>query len=327
MRTHSITLLLTAAAVFAAGVWILRADAMSQAPLPGQTPSFDDTFWDHWGDGHAELAGYRLTFPRYGEQRTGSAVAIFVTETFTNELRVKADLGNHPESDTFPVMKLNLLEDFPTGIYDYNLMTSAFSALEPVNGYPAGTPTKVAFSSQEWCGLVHGQYLFNEDGIDYTLHSYFDGEADQRRELPTRERALVEDALLLWARGFAGSVLEPGESITTPMLKGLQRSRLQHEPPTWQETTFSRAADTEEVEVPAGAFTVNRYTAEIAGDRTWTILVEEEHPHRIIKWTTSDGQAAELTGAKRLKYWQMNANRFRETVEQLGLEVRTPGSM
>ena len=138
-------------------------------------PRFGGTFWKHWGDGQAELAGYDLTYPRYGELRRGTAVAIFVTETFSNELRVKADPGKHSRSDQFPVMKLNLIHDFPTGLYDYNMMTSAFVALKPVNGRPAGWPTKVSFSSQEWCGHVYQQLLFDKNKVRHQVHSYFDG--------------------------------------------------------------------------------------------------------------------------------------------------------
>jgi len=61
-------------------------------------------FWDVWGDGKAELDGYRLLVPRYGELRRGEAVQIWVTETFTAGQRVKSD-GGHP--DEFPVLKLN----------------------------------------------------------------------------------------------------------------------------------------------------------------------------------------------------------------------------
>ncbi|MEL6545566.1 MAG: hypothetical protein AAFQ82_13125, partial [Myxococcota bacterium] len=75
-------------------------------------PRFDDAFWDHWGDGKAELAGYDLTYNRYGQSRSGVAISIFVTETFSNQARVKADPGMHPKSDEYPVMKLNLVKDY-----------------------------------------------------------------------------------------------------------------------------------------------------------------------------------------------------------------------
>jgi len=120
--------------------WIVAAALPLLAPSSNRVapaPAFDAAFWKQWGDGQAELSGYDLTFPRYGQLRRGVAVTIFVTETFSNTLRVKADPGKHPPSDEFPVMKLNLIEDYQTGVYDYNDMTSSFVALAPVNGRPA----------------------------------------------------------------------------------------------------------------------------------------------------------------------------------------------
>src|SRR5713101_837527 len=171
------------------------------APL-GSSPVFGEEFWKRWGDGKGEVSGYDLTFPRYGELRKGVAVVVFVTETFSNSARVKSDPGKHPKSDEFPVMKLNLVQDFSTGIYDYNLLTSAFVALAPVNGRPAGSATKVSFSSQEWCGHVYAQVLFDAHYARFTSHSYFDSEADSSASLELPNGALSEDALLAWARGF-----------------------------------------------------------------------------------------------------------------------------
>src|SRR5207249_3206702 len=87
-------------------------------------------FWSTWGDGKAELDGYALTQPRYGELRAGTAVLIFVTEDFSDSARVKADPGKHPASDVYPVLKLNFVRDFQTGIYDYNVMTSTFARVD-----------------------------------------------------------------------------------------------------------------------------------------------------------------------------------------------------
>src|SRR5947209_15105805 len=173
-------------------------------------PSYDRAFWSTWGDGQAELAGYDLTIPRYNQPRRGVAVTIFVTETFSNSARVKADPGKHPASDEFPVMKLNLVKDYQTGIYDYNEMTSSFIALEAVNGRAAGSPTKISFSRQEWCGNTYHQLLFDEKKIRATRHSYFDGDADGQRLLDYPVGGVAEDILLQWARGMAAPVLIPG---------------------------------------------------------------------------------------------------------------------
>src|SRR5262245_37332686 len=229
---------LLGAAVLA--IALVFARAARSAPPSATEPSFGDSFWKRWGDGKGELSSYDLTFPRYGELRKGLAITVFVTETFSNSLRVKSDPGKHPKSDEFPVMKLNLVEDFATGIYDYNEMLSSFIALAPVNGRPAGAPTKISFSSQEWCGHTWEQLLFDTRGIRATSHSYFDGQADQQRELEYPAGGISEDALLLWARGFAGPLLSPGESRTVPMLMSLQNVRHQHVPAQWRKTTLSR---------------------------------------------------------------------------------------
>jgi hypothetical protein len=299
----------------------------SPSSSPWEGPSYGSAFGDQWYDGQAELAGYTLTFPRYGELRTdGTAVAIFVSEHFLNEARVKA---NQASDDTVPVLKLNLVLDFQTGIYDYNLMTSAFVATKPVNGLPAGAPTKVSFSSQEWCGHVYHQSLFDASGVRDTQHSYFEGEADERRELEHPSGGFSEDALLLWARGIAGPALEPGATAELPLYRSLEIQRLQHVPAAWDSATLERHEGTERVEVPAGEFEVERRTAEVKArgdgpDRTWTFYVEASRPHRIVRFTRDDGLDARMTGAERMPYWKLNGKGQAERLQALGLSRRPP---
>lgn len=286
-------------------------------------PAFDATFWDHWGDGKAELSGYELTMPRYGELRTGTAVAIFVTETFSNEARVKADPGEHAKSDEFPVLKLNLVEDFATGIYDYNWMTSTFLALEPVAGRPRGFPTKVSFSGQEWCGHVYAQMLFDATNARRMSHSYFDGEADQQGQLDTPADGITEDALWHWARGWAAPQLRRGDSIEVPLLMALKRSRAKHQSLNWEKGTLARAAEPETIEVPAGAFEVERYTATWSSGYIRTFYVETAMPHRIIRWETTEGERAEILATERLPYWALHDNEHLGELTKLGLTPRS----
>ena len=307
---------------FCVPVVLLLAAASSSPVAPPQV--FDAAFWKQWGDGQAELSGYDLVFPRYGQPRHGVAVTIFVTETFSNTLRVKADPGKHSPSDQFPVMKLNLVEDFQTGIYDYNLMTSTFVALAPVNERPAGAPAKISFSSQEWCGNAFQQLLFDARGIRATSHSYFDGEADQQSELAYPPDGVSEDQLLLWARGQAGPRLAPGERCAVQMLTSLATSRLLHVPLSWRQATLSRSARPRQISVPAGKFTVDLWTTSVQGGVERTIYVEAAEPHRIIRWESSTGEHADLLGSGRMKYWEMNREGFETALKKLGLAPRPP---
>jgi len=92
--------------------WPLFSALLLASTLPNP-PSYDQSFWATWGDGQAELAVMTSRSSRYNQPRHGIAVTIFVTETFTNTLRVKADPGKHPASDEFPVMKLNPGQGLP----------------------------------------------------------------------------------------------------------------------------------------------------------------------------------------------------------------------
>lgn len=285
-------------------------------------PAFDSRFNQFWSDNKAELAGYELTTPRYGQPRKGVAITIFVTETFSNSARVKADPGRHPSSDEFPVLKLNLVEDFPTGIYDYNLMTSVFVALKPVNNLPAGSPTKISFSAQEWCGHAYHQLLIDEKQIRSDRHSYFDGEADANETLKNEPDALYEDAILLWARGLSGPFMAPGQTREVDLLRSVKLVRLRHVPMTWEKAKLTRKAEGEKITVPTGTFDAEIRTVEVEGGRSWTIYVEHAHPHRILKWTCSDGESAELLGSQRVTYWQMNREGLQSALAKLGLNPR-----
>ena len=286
-------------------------------------PSFDDAFWKHWGDGQAEVASYTLIYPRYGAPRAGSAVAIFVTETFSLRERVKSESERCCADHEAPVIKLNLVRDFPTGIYDYNLMTSAFVLLQARGEARAGDPTKVSFSSQEWCGHVYHHVLFDDDRVRSTSHSYFEGEADRQESLPRPEGGVSEDALWLWARGLSGPVLRPGEEARVPVLVSLARVRLQHVPLQWAHATLRRAAAPESIEVPGGTFESDVLSATF-DDRAITFWVDRAAPRRIVRWVTSEGERAELVAVERLAYWRMNDPSGVGQLKRIGLEPRPP---
>jgi hypothetical protein len=288
-----------------------------------QSP-YDQAFWKTWGDGQAELNAYELVKTHYKEPRRGVAVAIFVTEPFSNSARVKADPGKHPTEDVFPVMKLNLIKDFQTGIYDYNDQTSSFLALSPVNGKPAGTLTKLTFSSQEWCGNVFHQLLFDQKGVRLTRHSYFDGEGDQQTTLDYPLGGVAEDALFFWARGMAEPFdVKRGEFRLMPVLTSAQRQRDTHVAQAWTQGRFSRTPVAQKITTPAGVFDVDQFTVQLE-DSKWTFWVEQAAPRRIVKWENSAGEIGTLVGSERMKYWELNGKGKEEFLKRLKLNPRPP---
>jgi hypothetical protein len=280
-------------------------------------PSVAQDFWSHWGDGKAELNGYALKQPRYGALRSGTSILIFVTEDFSDSLRVKVEAGEHPASDVYPVLKLNAVRAFPTGIYDYNVMTSAFLRIAP--GWPVA---KVSFSSQEWCGQVWHQIVPRDGKLAGLFHSYFDGEADGADTLAYPRDGILEDALPVVLRGWNGVYLKPGESRAVPFLPSLLWSRLNHRRLAWTTATVARAAGGRTVTVPAGRFDVTAYAVETADGRKLGFEIESASPHRLIRQTGPDGEELTLKGSTRLPYWQLNAPGGEQHLKKLGLGGR-----
>ena len=274
-------------------------------------------FWAHRGDGKAELNGYALKQPRYGALRSGTAVVVFVTEDFDDALRVKAEPGRQAKGPVYPVLKLNAVRDFATGIYDYNVMTSTF--LRVAAGWPVA---KVSFSSQEWCGHVWHQLVPRGGRILGTLHSYFEGEADRAEDLDLPADGVLEDALPVLLRGWNGAYLKPRESRSVPFLPSLLWSRLNHQPLAWTRARVARAAATRSVKVPAGRFEVSSYSVEIERGRVLGFEIEAAAPYRLVRQTGPDGEELALRGSTRLAYWKLNGPGGEAHLKELGLGPR-----
>jgi hypothetical protein len=270
-------------------------------------------FSAHWHDGKAELDGYRLTVSRYGQDRAGSAVMIFVTEPFSKTKKVKVNDHTKNPDDVIDVLKLNLVRDFQTGIYDYNTMVSVFSRTSDFQ------PVKVTFTSAEWCGHVYSELLFDDTKIRAHNYSYFEDESETR-VLPRPEGVVSEDNLFILLRGLRDDYLGPGESKTVDYLPGEFVSRLTHKKLNLTKATISRRMGSEQVTVPAGEFAAIVYDVSVDG-RDGAFYIEEAYPHRIVRWELSPDVKGELTGSKRLEYWRLNREGDAKYLKELGVPV------
>ncbi|MCZ7584252.1 MAG: hypothetical protein M5R36_13450 [Deltaproteobacteria bacterium] len=282
--------------------------------------SADDSpdFWAHWGDGLAEMNSYALTYNRYGENRQGKTIAIFVTETFSDKKRVKADSGQVPKDDELPVLKLNLVKDFQTGVYDYKLLTSVFAAVDPRADRAAMAPVKVSFSSQEWCGHVYEERIFRAEQITRTVRSYFLDESIDHETTAWPDDGITEDELPILVRELRGERLKPGGKMTVPYLMSAERARMTHITPAWTTAVIGKSAAPETVDTPAGKFQAVLWSATPKGQDAWRFWVDTAYPHKLVRWERVDGEIAVLTGSTRMPYWKLHGEGDEKHLKEFG---------
>ena len=272
-------------------------------PVSSNTPK---GFWDAWGDSQAELSSYKVEVSRYGELRDGYSVLVYVTEDISGKTRIKVESDRIPESERVPVLKMNRVVKFKTGIYDYSLMTSVFSSLVPAAGQAPMQPLKISFSAQEWCGQVFQMFIPQDGYADFTQHSYFEAEGDRQIRLDLPSNALYEDNLPIWIRELHGEVMRSGEKREMQILPSMWHTRSRHTDPTFVNGWISKE-DGGSLDVLGQAKPVWRWTWRV-GNRTETYWVEQDVPRRIVKWVSSDGGRGELQKTVRLPYWRLNGN-------------------
>jgi hypothetical protein len=291
-----------------------------------------------WHDGKAELDGYRYTVTRYGQSRRGQAVAVYVTEPFSRSKNVKVDDASRNPRDTFDALKLNLVRDFQTGIYDYNTMTSLFVRRADFE------PVKASFVSTEWCGNVYEELSIQPGLVSQRVSSYFENESAAREERRPKG-GMLEEELFVRLRGLNGDYLRAGESATVPMLASAFKRRLTHAPLAWTDARIERLAAPREISVPAGRFRVMVYTVSTGNGHEGLFLVESTYPHRIVRWEWKQAtrqkeasgrslrvrdvdvkvrpegnDAGELLGSQRLEYWKLHGEGDERYLAKLGLK-------
>lgn len=170
--------------------------------------------------------------------------------------------------------------------------------------------------------MVYEELRFEDERIDLSRFSYFDGESRPSAALPRPAGGLTVDELPIRLRGIlAGAPLAPGETLTVPLLPSTRRARLRHRPLEWGEGQIRRAAETRSVEVPAGRFEVVDYEVSLPGSDTYRYRIEAAYPHRVVAWEGPEGERAELAGSARLPYWELNGEGQGRFLTKIGLDA------
>lgn len=269
---------------------------------------------DYWYQGEAEISRYELLQNRYEDLHPGEAIAIFVTEDFLTDLQVKNDHYRNPNS--IPILKSNLIRKFPTGLYEYSIMTSVFT---PVNSPDWPATLKVTTSSQEWCGQTYTQLNYRKNAYQMRLHSYFESEADQEKKIG---RAILEDELFNRIR-INPDALPTGDFQIFPSTVVARLLHLEMAP----RQAIATLSDYDGQEFPGEGLRVYRLEyPELK--RTLEIVFESAAPYRIAGWKdtypSSFDQQLRTTVARRTHtiknaYWTKNSLEDMALREELGM--------
>ncbi len=256
-----------------------------------------DNFKAYWYQGKAELNSYLLEQSRYGENRSGDAILVFVTEDFSKSKQVKLDDPQNAGKDKVPVLKLNSIRKFKTGIYDYSIMQSTFTPVE-INEFPHSL--KSTTSSQEWCGNAFTQLNLEDNDFKIKEFSYFESEGDK---VYTTPKVLLEDELWTRIRINPGSI----PTGTADLLPGGIYARLGH-----GELKPKKAR----IRLEKGEELSKLIVEYLHFDRTLVIDFETGFPHRILSWSEDNGKGrfgggltkASLRKSIKSAYWSKNSN-------------------
>ncbi|WP_236978486.1 hypothetical protein [Membranihabitans maritimus] len=267
-------------------VFCLASGCNSQFKSNFSPPS---SFNEYWYKGTAEISSYELNQVRYGHQRKGDAILIYVTEPFSPTQYVKTE---NPTPQDISVLKLNFTKKFNTGIYPYSMMTSTFLPVRHPNH-----SIKVTSSSQEWCGHTYME-LLNKNRFEVEIKSYFEGESNHLEI----QKTWLEDDFWSMIRISPDLLPETGEHKIIP---GFFYLRLKHTKTKAYTCIVSKSTQTDTT-------TLSLTYPDL--DRNLSITFSTAFPHKILQWEETypeSGQLMSSTGRvkKTLKipYWEKNS--------------------
>ena len=304
LKFHCIILLTTLSVVF--------LHSMSVAfSLPDESD-----FHSYWYNHGAEITRFELEQSRYGEIHSGHAILIFVTEPFLPDIHVKSDYESS-RTRSIPVLKLNSIKRFNTGIYDYSMMKSIFTPT--LTEKPQYIKTlKVSTTRQDWCGHVYLQYNLEGDQYKVKQYSYFEKEGDKSMTIPSVH---LEDDI--WTR-----IRIAPETLPLGKIKMIPGSffTILHTIEAGAEDAIAELTHTRE-----GDSGISQYTVTYSSlQRTLSIHFNQNFPYDILSWSetypSGSGKNAKIltTNARRTHavmtdYWNKHRLEDLNLRKELGL--------
>jgi hypothetical protein len=301
-------------------IGLLQACSSGTAPTPlasgilssvGEEPVSTDEFNAYWYSGQAEITTYTLEQARYGGTHPGKSILVFVTEDFNTDKQVKRELTT---GDSYTsVLKLNKIDRFITGIYDYSLMLSTFT---PIRSDDHPHCLKTTLTAQDWCGQSTMQLNKQDIGYRAQIRSYFEMEGDMDVDLG---EAVLEDEIWTHAR-LNPTALPQGDFDLIPSSAHL---RLRH-----QAVEVVKAKGRLVIEAMSDASERYVYKVDFPDGRHWELYIQSVFPYRIQGWEMQVPKGdqilttrAEADRSIKSAYWGQNEPNARVLRERLGLDV------
>lgn len=284
---------------------VKTAEKTEQSAPVAVSYTIPTAFSAYWYAGKAELTSYDYQINRYDEPRKGYAVFVFVTEPFSKSKQVKLDDAQKAGDDNVPVLKLNALYRFNTGIYDYSMMTSLFTPID-LGKFPHSLKSNTTV--QDWCGHVFSQMNW-VSGDKYATHqySYFETEGDKS---PDTEGVILEDEIFTRLR------INP-ESLpkgTIKVVPNLTYTRIRHKPIEGMNAKI-------EIREVSNQSSVCNLVYE--SKRRLEVTFETNSPHKILSFVEFDGDKemsrATLKKTMMSDYWAKHDNNSAFLRKELGL--------
>ncbi len=260
----------------------------------GLTPYFQLDWAENklWEDGQAEVAIYDAARVIYNKPRYFDYTYILVKEDFNKEFGVKTD--DYQRDDLYQVMKVNQFADIPTDNYPYHFLTSIFfHRNNPIQIH------KLSNSSQEWCGNTFKLLKERGNELEYTYHSYWDGQGDDTKMLDATP--LWEDQLPYTLRTLA---FKDKLWFRLPVYGTQINSR--SDLPAIYDAEISVAPLEAIDSLPGGLPQQDtwRVTVKLDGEKSNQYIFTQAYPNILVEMTAWDGRKLRLKEYKRSKYWE-----------------------
>jgi len=269
----------------------------------------------YWSDGLAEVSRYELSQNRYNNIHSGHIIQVFVSEDFLTDKQVKNE--SYTSKKSTAILKRIETRHFNTGIYDYNMFSSAFTPYD-IQKHPKAI--KITSSSQEWCGTTFTQLNSTKKGYKHTINSYFEGEGDKVSEI---NNAVSEEELFTKLR-MNPKLLPLGQFKLIP---SSIVSRLLHLKATSYKTNGSM------IDYSGSDFDGKNLKSYVIStpqlNRKVEIVFESQAPYKIVGWTDTYPSVfdqkprttiAKLTHQIKEAYWGLNSKQDQNKRKLLGLK-------